>query len=171
MIRCNTKSMRKYSSCIALCSVGAASLVFLASGAVHAEKLTEVAAGRQAVVSSSQTLALASTAEPATAVSSMPALLRAYAQDYRFAVAITETFRIDATELERLRTLTPGQIAITYPNGGYEAALAIAEQRFGASEARARAAQDAMRHSLMALTGGRALSSEALDELHQMLGI
>jgi hypothetical protein len=71
----------------------------------------------------------------------------------------------------RLSAMNEAQAAAAYPSGNHAHALNEAAHAYNALQAQAEAAQSISDASLMSISGGQALSSAAMTELHRMLGL
>lgn len=102
---------------------------------------------------------------------SRPGQLYAYQQARIGVATAAEAAQAADAEYQRLLALTPEEIAIEFPDGGYEEALSIAASNALAADGLAAYAQTKVDESYMTLTGGRELSADAMAELDRLLGL
>lgn len=101
---------------------------------------------------------------------SMPGKLYVYQQSRQDLLDVVSVQDEAYAEYQRLIGLTEEEIAAEYPDGGYEEAVTVAADEYGAARDAAVQAQDDAQASLLVLTDGRELSDDAMAELHRLLG-
>lgn len=102
---------------------------------------------------------------------SLPGKLYTYQQARRHLVERVNEQNVAFATYSHLAGMTEAQAVAAYPNGGHARALSDAAHSYNALQAQAEAAQSVSDASLMAVSGGRALSNNAMTELHRMLGL
>lgn len=102
---------------------------------------------------------------------SMPGKLYSYQASYLSAASAQMAVTEAETELARLQNLTVEEIAAEFPDGGYDEAVVVADQTAVDARANFNESSIELNVSYTELTGGRALSPEALAELNRMLGL
>jgi len=100
-----------------------------------------------------------------------PGRLQAYRDAARSAIAAQSIVEDRRTALSALRALTDSQVASMFPTGGYAEALALADAALGFAQDAATAAEERSASSLLVLTAGRTLDSDAMARLHALLGL
>ena len=102
---------------------------------------------------------------------SMHGRLRTYQSEALEARTAVASQNEAAIVYQDLLLLTAEEIAVAYPNGGYDAALAAAKATYDATTATAETALADADAALATLTGGRTLSDAAMAELNAQLGL
>lgn len=102
---------------------------------------------------------------------SMPGKLYIYQQAQQEYGGLAEAEADALAEFERLTNLTEEEIAVAFPEGGYEDALTNAAIAYEDAQTDAAGAEADIESSLVTLTEGRDLSDEAVAELHRLLGL
>lgn len=102
---------------------------------------------------------------------SMPGKLRIYQTETLEARSAVAVQNDAALAYQALLDMTAGEIAVAYPNGGYDAALADAQAVYDSTTAAAETEVAEADAALVTLTSGRTLSDAAMDELNSSLGL
>ncbi|WP_410350307.1 hypothetical protein [Yoonia sp.] len=102
---------------------------------------------------------------------SMPGKLYIYQQAQQEYAGLADAEADALAEYERLISLTEEEIAVAFPEGGYEDAITDAEIAYYDAQADAVDAEADIETSLVTLTDGQDLSDDALAELNRLLGL
>ncbi len=105
------------------------------------------------------------------APSSVSGKLATYRNSRLSLVDTVQKQNVAYAEYQRLSQMTAAQAAAAYPNGDYNAVLANATATYVALHDQASQLQTQSRNALLQVSGGRALSDQAVSQLHALLGL
>lgn len=100
---------------------------------------------------------------------SVPGQLNLYREAHQSVATTQSDYDLLLEEYERLANLDEPSIATEFPQGGYEAALAMALEEYLSSGDDLLGAQSTLEESLATLTRGQELSEAAMEELLRLL--